>query len=526
MIIDKLVALLGYELDESSEDAKQDYEKGLQDITEGVTKLGNFAKKGAVLVGTLTAGIGLLVNQTTNATDELGKFAAANDLSFEALQRLNFAGGIYGGTNETITASLRAVNEKLGEFKRGAGDFELLAQLGVSVQGADSIEFIERLADRFEGLDATRAQDLGRKLGIDENFVQLLRDGGDNLRALYQEADELGIVLGGEVAANSAEFIDSQFRLSSILNAVKAQVVNGVIPVWIDAADSLTEFIKQNRELINEGLTDFLEVVVTLSKLLFSAINALFFVFNRFALAVGDTKTAIFLLIGAYTALKLVGGQTLLALLLGTKKLSLAATIMNAKILLIPVLIGAAIAVALLVLDDFFTFLRGGDSLIGDMVEHFVAWKEEFRQINDFAENIAKIMDGIGSAVGGLGEFVGNTAGRVVAIASGGEQRDFAINEIKESSQGFFKSLIDNETLKKFTPFGRAFNKGAGVLTNNNNSSSTTSTTTITDSSTTDKAEINVNVYGANDPTSTGQVIGQTVNGAVKSFNVHRGTDQ
>ena len=420
MIIERLIAALGYELDPKSEAEKEKYEKGLEDMSKATQKLTNIASKAVLGLGAFAATVGVVSNATAKGNDEILKFSEATDVTTDDVQRLTHATEIYGGTQDTLFSSLEAVTEKLGEFRRGAGDLEVLGQLGVGVGGGDTLQFLERLADRFQNLDAQQAQDLGKKLGLDANFTQLLRQGSTEIRRLTNEADSLGIE-SREALERSAEFIDSQTRLRRVLGSIQNRVVSGLIPNFTETINKLVQWTTANRDLIESGITEFIEVGTALLKAFGSVISFVVGLFFDLVDVVGSVKNALITLGIAYAALKIAGNATLLGLLLGTTKLSAATVLLNARILLIPVLIAAAIGAALLVLQDFFTFLQGGDSVIGRTIDSFKEWKEEFRQINEYAEALAKIMDGIAAVATFIGEAVGNTFGAAAEAGRNGD---------------------------------------------------------------------------------------------------------
>ena len=153
MIIERLITLLGYELDPKSENEKEKYEKGLEDMSKATERLTNIATKAVLGLGAFAATVGVVANTTANANDEILKFSDSTDITTDDIQRLTHATEIFGGSQETLFSSLKSVTEKLGEFRRGAGDLQVLGQLGVGVGGGDTLEFLERLSDRFQNLD-------------------------------------------------------------------------------------------------------------------------------------------------------------------------------------------------------------------------------------------------------------------------------------------------------------------------------------------------------------------------------------
>ncbi len=391
MIIDKLVALLSYELGPNSEAEKDKYEKGLNDVSSQIGKMAVVAQRGALALAALGTGFVIAATKTAEGVDELGKFTQATGLAFDEVQRLIFAGGIYGATQDQIVSSLDNVQQKLAEFRRGQGDFTLLGQIGVSTEGVDAIGFIERLSERFQDFTAQQAQEFGRKLGIDRDVVNLLHAGGDELQRLKMEADELGLVLGADVAANSADFIDAQFRLQSVLSSVQATVTSGIIPALTDMLNVVVEWIKENRELIESGINVFLNGMLKVFKALGFAISFLVGIWRDFVAIVGSLENALI-------------------------AVGIAATALNAKVLLIPVLVGAAIGAVLLVIQDLFKFLSDPEALTitGLLVDAFGALGDELFKTNEIARTLFETLFKAFDLVKSIGEALGNTVGKFV----------------------------------------------------------------------------------------------------------------
>lgn len=468
MIIDKLVALLSYELGPNSEAEKKKYEEGLEDVTSQIGKMATIAQRGALALAGLGAGFVFAATKTAEGVDELGKFTQATGLAFDEVQRLIFAGGIYGATQDQIVSSLDNVQQKLAEFRRGQGDFTLLGQIGVSTEGVDAIGFIERLSERFQDFTAQQAQEFGRKLGIDRDVVNLLHAGGDELQRLKMEADELGLVLGADVAANSADFIDAQFRLQSVLSSVQATVTSGIIPALTDFLNIIVEWIKENRELIESGINVFLNGMLKVFKALGFAISFLVGIWRDFVTIVGSLERALI-------------------------AVGIAATALNAKVLLIPVLVGAAIAAVLLVIEDLFRFLSDPEALTitGLLVDSFAKLGDELFRNNELARSLFEILFKAFDLVKGVGEALGNTVGKFVIDTENEGLLGAAGNFAGDAVEGAGNLLSDG------------FGFVSGAVSNFFGGGDTTQTTNTNGS-----LQVEVNVNGNVDAQQVGEGIG------------------
>ena len=532
-VIDKLVTLLVYRNDPGNNAARQKFEQGLRSTANAARGMAVVLRQATVVVGGLAAGLGAAVQQTANATDRVNKFAEAQGVAFGKLKEFEFAAGINGATYEQLARSIEGVNERLGEFRRGAGDQAVLAELGVDIGEGDALDFLENFADQEKELETPAAQDLAKKLGIDPQVVLLLKQGSDGIAALRDEARSFGFATQ-ESRSQAAEFLDSQLRLSTILSTVKNTVVLSITPAFTDAANAMSRWVTENNELIKSSLTDVLSLVLSLTKGLAQAGLALASAFQFLSDVLGGADQALKAITFAFIALKLSGSATFLALASGAfstiralAALDIAVLKTNAKILLIPVLIIAAIVAALLVLEDLYTFINGGESVIGDAVDYWGRFADQLLETSKTARVVRDIFQGIATAVNGTGEFLGNTAGRAVALTQGGAQRDFAVNEIADTAG----NTLSNAAGVAKVIGSDLFDFGAGKLNDLANfganffgqgGGSTDNSTTTSSQALTQNIEVNIETTGGTLPNQVDQAVG-SIRQAVSTANPLQG---
>jgi len=330
-------------------------------------------------------------------------------LASAEIQQLAFAGGIFGASQQEVVSAIGNVQEKLAEYRRGQGDFQVLGQIGVSTEGVDAIGFIDRLSERFSQFSEQRAQELGKKLGLDANFIALLQSGRANMDQLRAEFVELGGVINQDGIQSAADFNDSMFRLSTIIQSVRDKVILAMLPAFTGVAESVASFVKQNRALIEQDLTTFIESVVHVLGLMVRFLIKSVQLWNDFVDTVGGVKNAVTILGIAFVAFQLATSASLIKVVKSIADVGIAATLANAKVLLIPLGIAAAVAIAVLALNELYTFINGGDSYLGDMVEGFQAWRKELEEIAPILDAMLIPLDALIKA----GEVLGTFAGQV-----------------------------------------------------------------------------------------------------------------
>lgn len=194
-----------------------------------------------------TAGIGLLVRQSLNATDALAKTAARIGTTTESLSRLQYAARISGISIEQTNMALQRAVRRTSEAARGTGEAQqALRELGVDAGKLAALPLDQAmlvLADAFKqverGSDELR---LAFKLFDSEGaaFVNVLRQGSDGLSSLYREANVLGAVMSQNAAKGVELANDAITRLFTLLNGLKDNIVAALAPAIEALVNRLT----------------------------------------------------------------------------------------------------------------------------------------------------------------------------------------------------------------------------------------------------------------------------------------------
>lgn len=265
-------------------------------VRELVTKLdvrGNSAEKLAAFglaMNGVKAGLDLMVSAFNGAKavifdftaeiagggDEIAKAAKNIGVTAEELQELKFAAEISGAGMKDVQTAIQRMGKGMNDaIRTGTGPFaDALAQMGVRMEefdGLNPVERFEKLSTALKGVkdsseQAALAQDLFGRGG--KTLIPLLETGGAGIRALREEAIELGLAYSNETAAASEEFIDSQLRLKTVLTNIKNAVGAELMPVIQGVIDTTRKWFSANRELIKGKLTGFVKTaIVWLKKL-------------------------------------------------------------------------------------------------------------------------------------------------------------------------------------------------------------------------------------------------------------------
>lgn len=153
----------------------------------------------------------------------------------------------------------------------------------------------------------------------------------------------------------SKKYEDGMGRLGKIIESVKIKVAFGFLPTMLEMVDTFNEFLDANKDLIANGITKLLEVVSKLSQVINNTVR---FIVKIIEATIG-WKGALIVLIGVFVWLK---------------RAMLLAFVASPIFWVI-----AAVGALMLLIDDFMTYLDGGESQLGDFWGSMLEWIEEIK---------------------------------------------------------------------------------------------------------------------------------------------------
>jgi hypothetical protein len=279
----------------------------------------------------LLASVGIAVRQSMQfyeQAEQLDFLAQKTNIAVDSLQRLGNAAKRYGGTTEGTASTVEQFTSK--EFKEKA------LKVGISVSKDNPEQTLENIAAKMEKLktDAEKWQ-LAKDLGIDEGTTRLLIEGVQRYREELKRADKYKLY--------TKDDIERMRDYRQIQNDIK----NGIQNIQIIIARLLLPAITTVSKIIR-NVTDFLskhEGIVKIAGVLIGV-----------AAAIGIVKFAV---IGLNNALKFVLANPVVLTILGWS---------------------AVIAGLIAIIQDLYTFIKGGDSLIGRLWERWGYDLENIRQ--------------------------------------------------------------------------------------------------------------------------------------------------
>ena len=272
--------------------------------------------------------------------DSLGALSRQTKVAVGTIQELSYAAEQTQSTGAAMRSTLSSLSRTIGDAaQKGSEDF---ARLGISVRdaggqvkGADQI--LEEVRQRFRSLNLSMQEQetFASALGIDSSLLQLLNKSNAEMAGLRDRARELG-TLTAEQTEQAEDYKKSLNSMWFSLNAVKQLVAVGVAPEFARMADSFAQLLADNRDWIVGGIQFTVKWVGNL----LAALNRLLPVFALIA--------------AGFVAMKIatLGWAGAMAVVLSPI-----------------VLITAAVAALLLIVDDLIVAFQGGKSVIADFFQ-------------------------------------------------------------------------------------------------------------------------------------------------------------
>lgn len=240
------------------------YTQGMKNAQTGLQKFAGIAKTGALAIaGAMVAAGGAMavaMKGVIDRADRMYEVSQALGVAVEDLSRLQYAAELSGVSAETLEKSIRKLSVGLYDASQNASGpaATAFAALGISATDAagnirPAIDVIGDLAKRFETLpDGAAKTALAIKVfgrsGAD--MIPMLNEGEAGLRAMYEEAEQLGIVLDTETAAAAERFNDNLTRLGKVQDGIVTKITAGMLPALSNLTDALAN-TSRNTGILN-----------------------------------------------------------------------------------------------------------------------------------------------------------------------------------------------------------------------------------------------------------------------------------
>lgn len=224
-------------------------EKRMDAMVKAANQAG--AAMGAALVAA-AGSVAVAMKLAVDEMDKLGESAQKLGVTTEALSTLEYIAGMSGVSVESLHGAINKLNKAIAE-----GDPAFMA-MGVSVRDAggelktaDVIlkEMAGKFADYKDGAGKSAlAMEAMGKSGAD--MVPMLNQGADGFVRLAEEAQRMGLVVGGEAAEAAGRFNDTMDRIGKTQQGIATKMAAELLPVLERGATEF-ELVAKNIDLVS-----------------------------------------------------------------------------------------------------------------------------------------------------------------------------------------------------------------------------------------------------------------------------------
>lgn len=362
---------------------------------------------GAAFYGA-TIGVKNFVDGNLDTLDEIKQLSNVTGEAADKIYLLGKVAEVNGSSAQAAQSSIDGLSKVIGEAAAGVGrGAKAFEQYGLSAKKANgeiksSSDLFGEISEKMQQMSNQEQIAMLSKLGIDGSMIQTLRLGNEELAEQIALAEALTLGVGNaENAEKAAAFKDALTQVSQVFIAIGEYVSLRISPSIQRLAERFTKWFAENNNFIKAILNGLGKVLSFLFEL------------------AGAIDNVIESTVGWKTVIIALGG-----LLLWFSRRMLLAFATNPITLAI-----AAIAGLILILDDFITWLQGGDA-----------------EFADFYQSVADGLQWISDKWGELSEWIKAKWGEAIAWVTGkwnAFTSTFSIDNLKKTFESVKQTIIE-----------------------------------------------------------------------------------
>jgi acylphosphatase len=182
-------------------------------------------------------------NQTGLAIEELNKWASAGKKTNSAL------------TFETVKNNIAGIQKQLEQIKIGQGNIAPFQLLGIDIN-TNAFGVLEQIRKNIKGLSNPQAVNLIQQLGLDPNFINVLRLTDEQFEKLGQNS-----FLNGDQIQTVAMLGNTMNDLKSKLESLKDQAVAKLAPPFMKLLTDLLKWVERNSKKIIDTFSGLANII-------------------------------------------------------------------------------------------------------------------------------------------------------------------------------------------------------------------------------------------------------------------------
>lgn len=387
MILREIVTKLGFDIDHKK---LKEFDGAIAKIKTNIAGLGaaaTIAKRAVYGIVAATTGLSLLSLNTAKSAKNTEQLAERLGVTVEELQSVELAAQSTGlGVNE-LSDSMNTFHKKLGDVGNGNTEASReIRRLGVNFTGANgkiksSFQLYEELAQKIDAIKSpiARASALQKVFGTENiEIARLFTNGGEAIRKQREEIEKIGYIIDSKGIKSSKEFLKSWAEFQIILSSVKKELSIKFMPVFNDMIKAFKGWFIENRKLISQNISSFINILSKVLGLLFRALDIILTPISKLITLMGGLENTISVLGIAFAFLltpRIYKAITAFRLL--------TVTLLANPISWITILVGAlALAIGLLI-DDLWNWVSGNKSVLGVILKDWLGFEGSFKEIVD-----------------------------------------------------------------------------------------------------------------------------------------------
>lgn len=343
------------------------------------------------IAATVKGAIAGVVTATALAGDRVAKTSQKIGVEVEALQELEYAAGLSGVATTDLAVALKFLNVNIDKAASGGKEqAKAFAAMGVSVKNADGSlrtadDVLTDLAGKFEKMPdgpkkTAEAVDLFGRSGA--AMIPMLNSGTEGIRQMREEAIALGVVMDKATTKASEAFNDELDRLHKSVTGVGNAVAERLLDPLTRVTEKVRRWVAENRELLAQRIERTFTVLGDAIDGVGTAFEVVWDWVTKVTDVLGGMENTLKIVAAVFVSI--IGVQAVAAV----ASLTTAMAGMSAASLG-PALIVAAVAGVLLILEDLYTYMQGGESQFGEFWGPFVTGANEvydaFERLGDIS---------------------------------------------------------------------------------------------------------------------------------------------
>ncbi len=208
------------------------------------------------------AGVGALVKNTLEATDQIGKLSTRLGIGTEALSEYKFVAEQSGVTFNTFTMGIQRMGRRVAEAANDTGEARsALKELGIDARELQRLELDQQFEVLGEAIrkvkEPTDQTRLAMKLFDSEGvaLLQILKQNSAEVENLRDRARELGLSLSQDQVEGAAAANDAMNELKNAFNGLAIESSTSLAPALTEVTKLLTDFVPKAAEFA-KAITD------------------------------------------------------------------------------------------------------------------------------------------------------------------------------------------------------------------------------------------------------------------------------